>query len=122
MPSDAKKVVDASKWSSVGKEIANHPNSTYHHPTRTEPNYDTGEYKAHPTYGNDKAARDRENAKVNGHDWAYSTDDPRHTDSKCHGPRINDQAARDRENNNVKCKDFGYPETSSRRANSKVGK
>ncbi|OAP63974.1 hypothetical protein AYL99_03201 [Fonsecaea erecta] len=82
MPSDNYEL----KFYSLGAPIHNHPNSTYSYPDRTRFNADTGTYVAHPAYSNDLAARDRESwGYSTGRDFAYSSSDSRHWDSKNHG-------------------------------------
>jgi hypothetical protein len=97
MPSSSDRPWESKKWDSLGYPISKHPNPTYKYPSRTEFDSNSGTYNAHPSYSNDRAARDREENKVSGRDFAYSSGDPRHGSSKNHGPRINDKSARDRE-------------------------
>jgi len=123
MPSAPKKH-EAKKWESLGFPISrkNISNPTYSYPQRTEFDSNTGTYKAHPTYHNDKAARDREAAKISGKDYAYPKDDPKHSTSRNHAPRIHDPDARSREKERIAGRDFGYSTKSERHHNSKVGK
>ncbi|ETI26500.1 hypothetical protein G647_03277 [Cladophialophora carrionii CBS 160.54] len=122
MSSNSKKPWESKKWDSLGYPINKHPNRTYHYPSRTEFDSNTGTYNAHPSYSNDRAARDREAATSSGRDFAYSSKDPRHESSQNHGPRTNDQAARDREAAKSVGRDFAYSTKSSRHWDSKTGR
>ena len=122
MPSKSDKPLGSKKWDSLGFPISKHPNPTYQYPTRTEYDRETGTFVAHPSYGNDRAARDREQNGVAGRDFAYGSSDPRHDNSKNHGPRTNDAAARDREAEGIKGRDFVYGTDSARHWDSKAGK
>ncbi|KIW22712.1 uncharacterized protein PV07_10979 [Cladophialophora immunda] len=66
---------DDYKWFSLGAPIRDHPNATYSYPDRTRFNADTGTYRAHPSYANDRAARDRKSMHGLDKRWATGSND-----------------------------------------------
>jgi hypothetical protein len=112
------------KWHSLGLHLNKRTEGSekgYKSPQSTHYNPETDRYAAHPTYGNDKAARDRNDKKILGQDFVRRKDDQRHSLSTNHGPHANDQQARDRDAQAARGQDFGCKPHSSRRSNSKVG-